>query len=235
MAIKSPYTRQISSYSPQRSAGIGRTAALPQEYALGFRGIIPQAPIQPVVQKQPTTVDEMLTASGPPVDLEGGPGVGAFGGEGTPGPSAVDTGLVSPETGRSAEQLASMAIFGNTKGIPSLSTLTGLPSTLALSVPNLAMKGGKMANEALGDPIGKAKDAFLGFLGLGSQSTGMQGGIPAAQAASHAHALNEAEDANLGLPAPSSLADIGIGVGGSTGVSEGGFTGGDFGGGWGLH
>jgi hypothetical protein len=53
----------------------------------------------------------------------------------------VDTGLISPETGRTAEQLASLAIFGNTEGVPTATTLLGIPSLVANPVVTILGRG----------------------------------------------------------------------------------------------
>ena len=201
MPIRNPYTREFSSYSPQRSAVLGRSAVLPQEYSLGYPG-------RAAAVKQPQTVDEMIYAA-PPTEmaspLEGGPGVGAFGGEG--GPTGIE-GTTDP---------AQQAINANILGLNPTGFLMGKGNPFGV-LAGMAIRGG---NEILGDPLGKAKDFISGKLGLGQSAQGMFGEAGksaenAVQAAFDA-SVPQSIDLDVDMPdvsdiaLPTSLADIGIG------------------------
>jgi len=160
------------------------------------------------VVKPPTTVEDMIYAgpSEPMSPLEGGPGVGAFGGEG--GPTGIE-GTTDP-----AQQAINASILGINSPVGFMLGKGNPVSTIL----GMAIKGG---NEFLGDPLGKAKDFISGKLGLGQSAQGMlgQAGQTAEDAVNAAFeaSVPESIDVDVDFPdmsdvaIPSSLADIGIG------------------------
>lgn len=209
--FKPPYTVSKDVYSPQRSAGLGRRSQLPEQYSLAYSKI-PPAMMQQLLTK-PTTpaLDEMLMLepSEEMLPVDTGVGTGAFGGEATANPSAVTTGHISPETGRTAEQIASTFVFGNPTGVPTPSSIFGfLPLAPVQKGLSIAIKGAKQGISALNEELGNPWGKFVNSLGLGKGSNISQDIIS-----------QMTTNPVTGLPlgeeppedAPSSLADIGIG------------------------
>jgi len=160
--------------------------------------------------------------AGPPEPmspLEGGPGVGAFGGEGTPGPSAVDTGLISQNTANAIEGLIAKGL-SFTKGeqgyVPTLSTLA-VPSSLSHPFISAAIKGGKALISKASDVIspGQTAEGILGEVGQTAEDA-VNAAFEASVPESMDVDVHFPDMSNVSIPdfaPPSALADIGMGGG----------------------
>lgn len=188
---------------------------------LGFHpaASVPMESFEPAITPK-TPVEEMMFASEP---VNGGPQAPAP----FSGPSAVETGLISPETGKTIDD-AMMGTFGFNRGKGGewgMNPLGLLANTVPFSGRLLGQTlatGAKYANTKLGDPVGKAKGKLYEMYSQAKANlTGFDNPI---QAAEYSLSTTPVTNPITGLPVGFTVGDATTGNFGS-GTSPSGFGG----------